>query len=259
MHKAYNPHLSMQASLDLNMKTIQNYETHFEQHGPSRYLMNTDKTLFKFSAQMNDLGRHTVSKQNDKILHGLTKLIDTTAVSLKVSGIDLLFDRAHEQRIKNMLISLVLAIIVVGIMIGFIFKNLIMTIVALVLNIIPLIFAAGLLGFTNLELRSGSSMIFTIAFVIAVDDTIHFLSKFQWERKQGKTVPEAVHSALFECGKAIIATSFILIGGFFILMLSDFDEIFTLGFLMGVTILITLLVDLVLAPLIILKCFKTQI
>jgi len=127
---------------------------------------------------------------------------------------------------------------------------------ALLLNIIPIIISAGILGFTNLELRAGSSIIFTIAFVIVVDDTIHLLSKFQWHRKKGDSVEQALHLTLKECGTAIIATSIILIGGFVILMLSDYNEIFTLGFLMSIVILITLTIDLILAPLFILKWFR---
>jgi len=92
--------------------------------------------------------------------------------------------------------------------------------------------------------------------VIVVDDTIHLLSKFEWHRKKGESVEQAVHLALKECGTAIIATSIILIGGFVILMLSDYNEIFTLGFLMSIVILITLTIDLILAPLFILKWFR---
>ena len=127
---------------------------------------------------------------------------------------------------------------------------------ALVLNIIPIIIGAGIMGFADLELRSGTSIIFTIAFVIALDNTIHLLSKFLWERKQGHCVEKALSLSIQECGKAILATSFILIGAFLILMLSGFKEIFTLGFLTGVIILVTLAVDLILAPVLILKLFK---
>jgi hypothetical protein len=169
---------------------------------------------------------------------------------------DHLFDRSHDKRIKNMLYGIILAIILVSITLGLIFKNIGMTLLALLLNVIPIVISAGILGFTNLELRAGSSIIFTIAFVIVIDDTIHLLSKFQWQRKQGKSLEEALNLAFKECGKAIIATSIILIGGFMVLMLSDYNEIFTLGFLMSIVILITLTIDLILAPILILGVFK---
>jgi predicted RND superfamily exporter protein len=169
---------------------------------------------------------------------------------------DYLFDRSHDKRIENMLYGIILAIILVSLTLGIIFKNIRMTLLVLLLNVIPIVISAGILGFTDMELRAGSSIIFTIAFVIVVDDTIHLLSKFQWQRRQGNSVEEAMNIAFKECGKAIIATSFILIGGFMVLMLSDYNEIFTFGFLMSVVILITLTIDLILAPILILGVFK---
>jgi len=155
-----------------------------------------------------------------------------------------------------MIFGLALAIGIVALILGLLFKNIAVMVLALVLNIIPIIIGAGIMGLTDLELRSGTSIIFTIAFVIALDDTIHLLSKFLWERKQGHCVEKALSLSIHECGKAILATSFILIGAFLILMLSGFKEIFTLGFLTGVIILVTLAVDLILAPVLILKLFK---
>jgi hypothetical protein len=115
------------------------------------------------------------------------------------------------------------------------------------------------MGFTNLELRGATSIIFTIGFVIAIDDTIHLLSKFQWERKRGNNVEKAIILALRECGSAILATSIVLIGGFAVLMLSDFMEIYTLGLLVGIIVFITLSVDLILAPILVLTWFKKYV
>ena len=174
----------------------------------------------------------------------------------ELTGIDHLIDKSHEKSISNMLIGLLIAILVVGITLGLIFRNLILMFLTLILNLIPLIITAGIMGFTNLELRGEITLIFTGGVVIAVDDTIHLLSKFQWERRRGKDVKTALDLALKECGMAILATSLILIGGFFILMRSASFEIFTLGLLVGIIVLITLSVDLILAPTIILKWLK---
>ena len=169
---------------------------------------------------------------------------------------DFLIDRANEERINNMLFGLMIAIIVVAITLGAIYKNITLLLITLFLNFIPIFIVAGIMGFTNLELRGATSIIFTVGFVIAVDDTIHLLSKFQWELKKGEYLQNAISNALHECGKAILATSFLLIGGFAILMLSDFMEIFTLGLLVGLIVLITLSVDFILAPVLLLMCFK---
>ena len=256
MHNVYNSSSTDHSSLHLDKKTIDTYEKQFISVSTLKFLMNEQKTLFKFNAQMKDMGRHDVANINDEIIDEVNKRLDTSKVSSRISGMDHLFDRSHDKRIENMFYGILLAIVLVSITLGFIFKKISITLLALLLNVIPIIIAAGILGFTNLELRAGSSIIFTIAFVIVVDDTIHLLSKFQWHRSRGDSLEQALYFALKECGTAIIATSIILIGGFVILMLSDYNEIFTLGFIMSIVILITLTVDLILAPLFILKFFR---
>lgn len=256
LNKAYNSKRKNNASFMLNENEIRKYEKQFNTVSRINFLFNKDKTIFKFNAQMKDLGRNDVAQINNDILTHVNRLIDTTKVEARLSGMSYLYDRAHEQRINNMIFGLALAIGIVALILGLLFKNIAVMVLALVLNIIPIIIGAGIMGLTDLELRSGTSIIFTIAFVIALDDTIHLLSKFLWERKQGHCVEKALSLSIHECGKAILATSFILIGAFLILMLSGFKEIFTLGFLTGVIILVTLAVDLILAPVLILKLFK---
>jgi len=256
MQKVYNSSYTDHSALNLDESTINKYEKQFINMSALKFLMNEKKTIFKFNAQMKDMGRHDVSNINKDIIDEVNKRLDSSKVSSRISGMDHLFDRSHDKRIENMFYGILLAILLVSLTLGFVFKKISITLLALLLNVIPIIISAGILGFTNLELRAGSSIIFTIAFVIVVDDTIHLLSKFQWHRNRGDSVEQAVHLALKECGTAIIATSIILIGGFAILMLSDYNEIFTLGFLMSIVILITLTIDLILAPLFILKFFK---
>jgi len=155
-----------------------------------------------------------------------------------------------------MFLGLLLAMLVVAITLGIIFKNIAMMLLTLLLNFIPIFVTAGILGFTGLELRGEISLVFTIGFVIAVDDTIHLLSKYQWERKNGKSIEEAIYLAQHECGKAILATSIILFGGFLILIKSTTVTIETLGLFMAIIIIIALSVDIILAPVLVLKWFR---
>ncbi|MCK0179929.1 efflux RND transporter permease subunit [Flavobacteriaceae bacterium S0862] len=240
----------------INESDIARYEKYFTNDSRDNYLFNDKMTVFKFKAQTDLLGRHDAEKLNQEVLFDVQQLIDNELVETRISGINFLMDLSQKKSIKNMLLSLLLAMIVVAITLGFIFKNIALMFLSLILNFIPIVITAGILGFTGLELRGEISLIFTIGFVIAVDDTIHLLSKYQWERKQGKNQEEAIYLAQKECGKAILATSIILIGGFLVLIKSTTVTISILGIFTAMIVIFALAVDLILAPVLVLNWFK---
>ena len=256
MHQAYYPSTYKDMPLPLDSKTIKKYEKQLSKFLTKDYLANKDRSIFKYNAQMQDLGKHEIDAIHKDILDQVNSFIDYKPIEARLSGIDMLIDISQKKSIQNTFIGLLIAILVVSITLGFVFKNMALGILAVFLNIIPLLMTAGIMGYANVDLRAEISLIFTVGFVIAVDDTIHLLSKFQWERKKGKSVELAIKTAVLECGKAILATSIILVGGFFILMSSGSLEIFTLGLLVGLIVIITLVVDLIIAPIVILKWFR---
>lgn len=255
IHRSYYPVTYKQHEFPPDQKTILRYENQFSSLENVNFLWNKEKTIFKISARINDPGRDEIKILNQEILDNVNSIINKAPINARLSGIDFIIDNSHERSINNLLLGLLLAIVIVGITIGLFFKSKVLMLLALLLNIIPILISAGIMGFTGLELRGETALVFTVGFVIAVDDTIHFLSKIKWERRKGKTIEEAVQATLLECGKAIVATSIILFGGFAVLMISESLEIYTLGLLSGIIIFITLLVDLFLAPVIILKYF----
>ncbi|MBT8395076.1 MAG: MMPL family transporter, partial [Bacteroidia bacterium] len=256
IHQAYYPGTFMEKPLPTDKKTVKKYEKELSQFLTKDYLRNKEKSRFKFTAQMPDYGRHKIEAINKSILDEVNKIIQDKPITARLSGIDLLIDISQKKSIQNTFIGLFIAILVVSLTLGLVFKNMALAVLAVFLNLIPLMITAGIMGFLGIDLRAEISLIFTVGFVIAVDDTIHLLSKFQWERRKGNSVEESIRIAVLECGKAILATSIILIGGFFILMSSGSLEIFILGLLVGIIVLITLAVDLILAPVIVKKWFR---
>lgn len=256
IHQAYYPSTHKNRPLPLDLNTITKYEKELSQFLVKDYLANKDRSIFKFNAQMQDLGKYEIETINKDIIDHVDLLIQDQPIKARLSGIHFLIDISQKKSIQNTFIGLLIAILVVSMTLSFVFKNIALGFLAVFLNLIPLLMTAGIMGYANVDLRAEIALIFTVGFVIAVDDTIHLLSKFQWERKKGHTVETAIRIAVLECGKAILATSIILVGGFFILMGSGSLEIFTLGLLVGLIVIITLCVDLILAPIVILKWFK---
>jgi uncharacterized protein len=111
-----------------------------------------------------------------------------------------------------------------------------------------LVIIGGIMGYVGIELKAATSLVFSIAFGIATDDTIHFISRLKIELAYGKSLLYAFKRTYFETGKPIILTTFILIGGFMSLTLSDFQSTFYFGFLVCITIIIAVLADIFLLP-----------
>src|SRR5690606_13917715 len=113
---------------------------------------------------------------------------------------------------------------------------------------LPLIMLAAIMGYFGIQLKVSTAIIFTISFGIAVDDTIHFMSKLRLELNKGKTFIYALKRTYLSTGRAIILTTLILCSGFLLLMFSDFLGTFYVGLLISCTLFFALIADLFLLP-----------
>ena len=110
---------------------------------------------------------------------------------------------------------------------------------------------AGAIGFLGFQLDPKVAIVFTVAFGIAVDDSIHFLSRYKLERNKGFNVDDAIRNTFAETGRAIVITTLILFLGFGALVLSSFPPTFTIGFLLSLTLAVALIGDFLLLPVLI--------
>lgn len=257
--KIYEDNLS---SLDITSsdRQLNKYEKRISGYTKNKKWKLVDSSLKygRITARIPDLGRKEVKKLNDQINKWIGQEMNTSRMDFQFVGMDLMIDHGHEHRINNMIWGILLAIIVITTLIGILFKQFNLVIIILIANVIPLIIIAGLMGFFGIELRGTTSIIFAVGFVIAVDDTIHFLSKYQIERKKGFSVNQSIETTLLEAGKAISITSVILFGGFIVLLHSAFGDIYYVGFMVSFMVLFTLLLDLFLVPVLLQLLYKTK-
>ena len=214
-------------------------------------LINKDRTKTRISSRIADIGADSIRILNESIDQWITTNLDQAVVSVRSTGTGLIIDKNAVYIRNNLFQGLALALIIVSILMGFLFKSFRMVIVALIPNIIPLLFAAGLIGWLGIDLEAGISIIFAIVFGIAVDDTIHFLSKYKLERVKGRTVEESLEVCYTETGKAIMITTVILFFGFMVLLLSNSQPTNIVGLLISVTLVSALVFDLYLLPILI--------
>jgi predicted RND superfamily exporter protein len=154
--------------------------------------------------------------------------------------------------------GLLTGILALALLTYIIHRSLKMVLVFLIPNVVPLLIMAGIMGFFNIPLKASTAIFFSIAFGIATDDTIHFISRFKLELKKNSSPLRAFKHTYAETGKPVFLTTLILLGGFVSLILSDFESIRLFGLLTCLTLLVALLAEIVLLPVLLMVLFKKK-
>tara|TARA_B110000495_G_C23029997_1_gene613129 strand:- start:448 stop:3111 length:2664 start_codon:yes stop_codon:yes gene_type:complete len=174
-----------------------------------------------------------------------------------ITGTGIQFTEGTTYLVKNLFISLAIAIFVIAILMSVLFRSWRMVLVSLFPNLVPLIITSAIMGFAGIPIKPSTILVFSIAFGISVDDTIHFLAKYRMELKTSKwNIKDAVLVALRETGVSMIYTSIILFFGFGIFVASDFGGTQALGLLVATTLFTAMLANLVLLPSLLLSLEK---
>lgn len=211
-------------------------------------LLSTDGKRARISTRVDDIGAEKIQSRVKEIESWISANTDSALASYKVTGTALLLDKNVFYVRESLITGLGLAILIVSLLMVILFKDLKLIIISILPNLFPLLTSAAIIGFIGVELEAGIAIVFAIAFGIAVDDTIHFLSKYKLERGKGKSVEEAIHTTFMQTGKAIIVTSIILFFGFLVLFFSIHPPSRSIGVLIAVTLISALVADLYMIP-----------
>lgn len=217
-----------------------------------------DGKSVRISGRINDIGRRAVAKKDEQLAHFFGDYINNDLLEYRLTGTSVLIDRNNQALANNLIYGLMIAFVVVAILMGVLFRSFSMILITLIPNLLPLLMIAGIMGFAGIPLKISTSIIFTIAFGIAVDDTIHFMSKFKLQMAKGQSLLPAIKRTYLLTGKAIIITSIILCGGFILLIGSEFLGTFYLGVLISFTLLFSLLADLLLLPALLILFYRPK-
>jgi len=230
----------------------------FRKRKELKNLLTTDGKQARISGKMHDIGSKIIREQNKKLKIFIASEPEMGAINIQLTGAAVMLDKNNEYIVANTLQGLLLSILIVGLIIALIHKSWKMALIAIIPNLLPIIFIGGLMGLLGIELKSSTSIIFTIAFGIATDDTVHFLGRLKLELLKGKSLLYAIKRTYLSTGKAVVVTSLILAAGFMTLMTSGFESTFLFGLLVSITILIAVLTDLLLFPLLVIWLIKNK-
>ncbi|MFK8038530.1 MAG: RND family transporter [Crocinitomicaceae bacterium] len=179
----------------------------------------------------------------------LKAAIDIEEWELMFSGTAVVASNGTQYLVNNLFTSLAIAIVLIAILMSILFRSWRMVIISLVPNFIPLLTTAGIMGIFGIPIKPSTLLVFSIAFGISVDDTIHFLAKFRQELKNHEhDLRRCILVALRETGISMIYTSIVLFFGFLVLAFSQFGGTKALGILVSLTLLIAMLANLLILP-----------
>ena len=198
---------------------------------------------------MKDIGTEKMARIEERLQARIDNEFPKENYSVTLTGKALVFLKGTNYLIRNLAISLSLAILLISLFMAWMFRSYQMIIISLIPNILPLLVTAGLMGYIGVPIKPSTILVFSIAFGISVDDTIHFLAKYRQELLANNwKVKKSVYAALRETGVSMFYTSIVLFFGFLVFIVSSFGGTIALGGLVSVTLLFAMVSNLLLLP-----------
>jgi predicted RND superfamily exporter protein len=203
---------------------------------------------------IKDDGMDQMDQIEDRLNKEITKLFDEDRYEVSLTGKAFLFQKGTNFLIKNLILSLTLAILLISLFMAYLFRSFRMIVISLTPNLLPLLITAGAMGFLGVPIKPSTILVFSIAFGISVDDTIHFLAKYRQELIACRwSVKKSVFAALRETGISMFYTSIVLFFGFSVFTTSNFGGTVAMGALVSGTLLLAMMANLLLLPVLLLS------
>jgi predicted RND superfamily exporter protein len=211
--------------------------------------VDTTGQYARITAFLKDTKLERFERIEEDIRSEISKIFPEDRYNVSITGKAFIFEKGTKYLVNNLLLSLSLAIFLIALFMAWMFRNLKMILISLIPNILPLLVTAGIMGFTGVDIKPSTILVFSIAFGISVDDTIHFLAKYRQELMAHEwKIKKSVFLALRETGVSMFYTSIVLFFGFSVFTISEFGGTIALGALVSITLLFAMLANLLLLP-----------
>ena len=202
------------------------------------------------SSQIMIFVKDVGSKKMNHFLSDMSKFIAAQQWKSppRITGTVSLTQQTYDRLFSGFILSLGIAVLVIFGMLWLVGRSLVLALMALIPNFFPLLALMGIIGMTRYTLSPASLLVFTVAFGLCVDDTVHLLSRLATARATMRDPASQLASVLSLSGRAVLITSLVIATGFMVMLLSNFQTIFDMGFLVPTALLFALPGDLMLLP-----------
>jgi len=172
----------------------------------------------------------------------------TAGAQIEITGIGLLWIKMAEYIGQSQVQGYLLAFVFIAIILCLAFRSIKVGLLAMIPNLFPIVLVLGTLGAIGMHLDYFRMLLATVAIGIAVDDTVHMMSRIRKEFMRRGNYEEAVSIGLMSVGRPIMITSVILTLSFLVYLPSEMQVLASFGILLSITIVSALLADLFLLP-----------
>ena len=212
-------------------------------------LVDSNYRKARISFQMADIGSKKIKEVKQRVEKKAAEIFPPKDYSVILTGTSIIFLKGNDYLFDDLFQSVMIALIANSLIMAFIFFNWRMIIISFIPNIIPLLMTIAIMGFFGINFKPSTILVFSVAYGIAVDYSIHFLAKYRQElKKHNYNIPVAVSFALKESGVSMIYSAVVLFFGFLIFAFSSFGGTIMLGVLTSITLILALFSNLILLP-----------
>lgn len=225
------------------------FQRNYETGNSQKAYIDSTKTRTRITVQVADVGTIEMQKILDELQPRVDSIFSPEKFNVILTGTSVVFVKGTRYLVDNLFSSLLFAVIVISLLMAAMFRSARMVLISLLPNIIPQLITAGMMGFFDIPLKPSTILVFSIAFGITVDNTIHFLAKYRQELTLLQwNIRDSVLIAVKDTGSSILFTSIVLLAGFGIFAFSEFDGTRALGILTSLTLLTAMLTNLIVLP-----------
>jgi uncharacterized protein len=219
---------------------------------------DTSMQIARVSARLKNVDTKEIKIINAYFREKADSIFPPKDYDVDITGTSVVFLKGSGYLVKNLLWSLVVAMIVISILMYFLFNSFRMVLVSMVPNILPQIMTAALMGYLGIDIKPSTIIIYSIALGISVDAAIHLLSRYRQQLLVNNwDVKKSVESALRETSIGMVYSGIVLILGFAVFTLSKFGGTQSLGYLIAFTLTMAMFSNLILLPSLILRFEKS--
>ena len=249
LHTILAPNQSPNHDLPMSRSLIAQYLLLFEASGGENMETLVDETgqYARMSIHTSHMSAETFIALADQIDAKARELLPAS-VSAHSNGFSLQAARVAPVMLAQSFPALSSTLILIAILLGLLFRSINIGVLSIIPNILPVGIALLSVWLVYGLIDADALTFLTVCICIAVDDTIHFLSRYRIEREKGQERDNAVEAAIVEAGLGIVRTSIILTIGFSVMVTADYTGSSLVGVMLPVTMIFAVILDLTILP-----------